>query len=378
MKAARDRGWTGIAGLFILVAALAGLAAHEFSKRENRRAGDRGSLFTGDSSGARALFLVLRAEGLSVEALTRPPTAAMAKGLLLVIDPDATLDESRATEIKAWIGAGGAALVAGEDFGALGTALGVKIRPARERGLGLALPVGTALRLALATGSDAGIDSEEEVTRLAKRSKRTQVAELVSGSGRVLFVADGFCATNGALDLADNAAWWVATSKRLAAGRPVMFLETVHGHLREPSVLEYVTDHGYGAASLQALLVLGAALWLFGARPAPPLAASSLVRRPVAEHAATMAHLYSRGRTERHAVKVALAEMEAWLRRPAWARISARLTAADRAAAELESSKLILAGRGLAEVARPNEDAAFGWIAKAARFRRRFCLDDGE
>ncbi len=378
MKASRERGWLGIAGLVVVAGALAWGAAREFKAREARRVTDRGSIFASDASGTRALFLLLRSEGLAVSALTRPPSVALEKGLLVIIDPGSEMDAKGAARALEWVDAGGAVVVAGEDLGPLGAALDAKVEPPSTRGLGLAMPAKGEKPYAVATGSDAEVKVEGRDQALLRRGKARQAVEFERGRGRVVLIADAFCATNAGLDAADNAPWWVETCRRLAAGRPVMFLETVHGFAREPSIPEYISDRGLGPLALQVLLVVAVALWVVGSRKATPLAPSTLVRRPAAEYAATMAQLYRQGRSEAHAAAVALAELEAWWRRPASTRAFARLDAAHKAAAQQQMDSLATEGRGLAGLARPGEDAVHGWVARAAAFRRSVSGDDRE
>ena len=378
MKASRERGWIGIAGLSVFAVLLAWGAVREFRAREARRKTDRGSIFASDASGTRALFLLLRSEGLPVSPLTRPPTAALEKGLLVVIDPGSEMDTDAAGRVVDWISAGGAAVVAGEHFGPLGVALQAKVSLPTTRSLGLALPTHRADNFALATGSDAEISVEGERDVLLRRNGVAQAVEIEPGIGKAVLLSDVFCATNSGLDAADNASWWVDTCRRLADGRPVMFLETVHGFAREPSIPEYLTDRGLGPLALQALLVTAVLLWLAGSRKAPPLAPSTLIRRPAAEYAATMAQLYRQGRSEAHAAGVALSELEAWWRRPASARAFARLDPPLKAAVLKEIETLASEGRGLTGLARPGEDAVHGWVSRAAAFRRRVTGDDRE
>lgn len=378
MKASRERGWVGIAGLVVVAALLAWGAAREFRAREARRVTDRGSIFASDSSGTRALFLLLKSEGLPVTALTRPPSAALEKGLLVIVDPGTEMDAKGAERALEWVDAGGAVVVAGEDLGPLGKALDAHVVPGPHRGLGLALPARGAKPYAVATGSDAEVKVEGRDEALLRRGKSRQAVEFERGSGRVVLIADAFCATNAGLDAADNGPWWVETCRRLAAGRPVMFLETVHGFAREPSIPEYISDRGFAPLAVQFILVVAVGLWVVGSRKATPLAPSSLVRRPAAEYAATMAQLYRQGRSEAHAATVALAELETWWRRPASTRAFARLDAAQRAAAQEQMESLAAEGRGLAGLARPGEDAVHGWVARAAAFRRSVSGDDRE
>lgn len=379
MKATRERGWLGIAGLAAVAAALAWGAAREFRAREARRVTDRGSVFASDASGTRALFLLLKSEGLAVSPLTRPPSAALEKGLLVIVDPGTEMDAKGAARALEWIEEGGAVLVAGETFGPLGDALDAEVEPPTVRELGLALPAaGVTPRLAMATGSDASIKVLGMDRTLLERGKSRQAVEVAAGAGRAVLVADAFSATNAGIDAADNAAWWVETCRRLAAGRPVMFLETVHGFAREPSIPEYLSDRGLVPLALQAALVAAVALWVVGSRKAPPLAPSTLVRRPAAEYAATMAQLYRQGRSEAHAAAVALAELAAWWRRPSSARALARMDKSGREAAADTMAILEAEGRGLAGLARPGVDAVHGWVARAAAFRRSVSGDDRE
>lgn len=378
MKASRDRGWAGIAGLALVIAALAWGAAREFQAREARQAGDRGSVFTADASGTRGLFLLLRSEGIPVTAMTRPPSEAIEKGLLVILDPAGNVDAEEAGRIKAWVEDGSALLVVGEDLGVYGTQFAARVSPGTTRGIALATPATGEPALAMATGSDAGIEPKPGLRPLLRRGAVTQAAEASPLLGKAVFVSDAFCATNSGLDVADNAAWWVQTVKRLADGRPVMFLETLHGHLREPSIPEYIQDRGYGPFVLQLLLAGLALLWFLGSRPAPPLAPSSLIRRPVAEYAATMAHLYKGGRAEAHAAKVACEELESLRRRPAWSRKMAKLDAKDREAAEKEAEALVAGLTELSGQLRPPEDVVLAWVSRAASLRRKVTGDDND
>ncbi|MEK7467176.1 MAG: DUF4350 domain-containing protein [Planctomycetota bacterium] len=378
MKASPERGWIGIAGLVAFAAILVWGAVREFRAREARGKTDRGSIFSPDASGTRALFLLLRSEGLAVTPMTRPPTAAMEKGLLVVIDPGIEMDKDAAGQVVDWIESGGAVVLAGEYLGALGLALKATSSVPTQRELGLALPTHRSDRFALATGSNSEVTVEGERDVLLRRDSAAQAVELERGQGKAVLLPDAFCATNSGLDMADNASWWVETCRRLSDGRPVMFLETVHGFAREPSIPEYFTDKGLGPFVLQLFLVAGVLVWLLGSRKAPPLAPSMLIRRPAAEYAATMAQLYRQGRSEAHAAGVALSELEAWWRRPASARAFARLDAARKAAVLKEIESLASEGRGLTGLARPGEDAVHGWVSRAAAFRRRVTGDDRE
>ncbi len=180
-------------------------------------------------------------------------------------------------------------------------------------------------------------------------------------------VADTFSASNAGLDAADNVFFYLATSQRLAKGRPVWFLETIHGFEREPGMVEYAAASGWGALLVHGVILVVIACWALGARRAPVLAASMLLRRPAAEYAATIAHLYRRGDGRRHAVRVALAELKRWHESPAFIRAARKAPPTF----EKETEGLIAAGAALAGQRRPAETEAFAWIAKAAALRKK-------
>ncbi|MBI2923217.1 MAG: DUF4350 domain-containing protein [Planctomycetes bacterium] len=377
MKARPDRGWAGLAGLVVLAVLLAWAAAREFEAGESRRKGDRGSLFHAGSSGCRALFLMMKSEGIDARPLTRPVTAGMAPGLLIVVDPGPELSEDDTLAIESWVRGGGGLLLATDRPARLGERFGVTVKRAPGPSTGLALATPGHPRLGLATGGTTEVDGAGEA--LFERAGAAQAIEAEdAGSGRAVVVGDVFSTTNAGLDLADNVFVWLDFARDLSAGRPVWFLETVHGHQREPSVMEYVAQAGWGPAALHLLLVTAFVLWLLGARPAPTLAPSTLVRRAAAEYATTMAHLYRRGAATRHAVAVAAAEFDHWLRRPAWLRSLDTLAPAARTAAETEAATIVQAGEALGKRARPDEGSVHAWIARAGRFKGRFARADHE
>lgn len=375
MKARPERGWAGLAGLVVLAVLLAWAAAREFEAGESRRKGDRGSLFHAGKSGCRALFLMMKSEGIDARPLTRPVTEGMAPGLLIVVDPGSGISEDDTIAIVAWVRAGGSLLLATETHVPLCEPFGATVTKAPARVTGLALAAPGRPRLGMATGGATEVDGPGEV--LFERDGVAQAIEMEDASdGRVVIVGDVFSTTNAGLDLADNVFVWLDLARDLSAGRPVWFLETVHGHQREPSVMEYVGQAGWGPTALQLLLVAAFALWLAGARPAPTLAPSTLVRRAAAEYATTMAHLYRRGAATRHAAAVATAEFDHWLRRPAWPRSLDHLAPAARTAAEAEAAKLVETGDALEKRARPDEGSVHAWIARAGRFKGRFAGAD--
>jgi len=375
MKPARDRGWAGLAGLVALGAALAAGTAAQFREHERQEISDRASIFGADANGARALFLMLRSEGLPAQPLTRPLTPGMEAGLLVVLDPG-TFNPDDARTIREWVAKGNAIIVASDGPSQLVDPFQLTIRGGSSDTLGIAEAANPAWGLRLATHSDSSVRGGGR--SLFARDDASQVQEIPCGDGEAVVIADVFCSTNAGIDAADNVFFWLETVKRLSAGRPVWFLETHHGHMREPAVTEYLGQVGLGPTVLQIILLVACAAWIFGTRPAPVLAPSTLIRRPAAEYAATMAHLYRKGQADRHAVSVARAEFESWLNRPQWTRGLARLTAAERAAAETEALEIGKSGKELAGRSRPGEAAAWTWIARAARFRERFRGSDAE
>lgn len=375
MIARPERGWAGLAGMAILALGLAWAASRLFEQGESRRKGDRGSIFHAGSSGCRALYLMMRSEGLDARPLTRPVTPGMKKGLLVVIDPG-SLGTGANNDLEEWVRDGGALLLASDADIDVAKQWYASIRPGTQA-VGLSFAAEGMPRLAMATGQASRVSAAG--TGLYERNGDFQVIEVHdTGAGRVIVVSDVWSATNAGIDHADNIFVWLTLARQLAGDRPVWFLETVHGHTNEPSVLEYVSQAGWGPAALQLVLAVAFVLWFFGARPAKALAPSSLVRREAAEYAATMAHLYRRGNATKHAAGIAVEDFQAWLRRPAFARAGTRLGPAERASAENEARQLLESGQDLARRPRPDAGAVYHWLSRVGRYKGRFALADAD
>ncbi len=325
--------------------------------------GGAGSVYSGTDAGARGLLLVLKSEGIRAAPLMHAANRATETGLLVILDPP-DVPEDECAAVTAWLERGGSLLLTFKTENRLTRHLGLRVDAGTTAEIGLATPADDAqkrIASGLATAGDASVHG---VTVLFAKNGRPQA--ITQYGGAMVAVSDTFSASNAGLDGADNVFFYLATVKRLAAGRPVWFLETVHGFAREPGMVEYAAGAGWGALLVQIAVVVLVACWAFGARTAPPVPASTLLRRAAAEYAATIAHLYRRGDGRRHAVRVALQELKRWHESAAFAR-AARKAPPDF---EKRTDALIAAGESLAQAARPVEAEAFAWIAKAAALRK--------
>ncbi|NUN50468.1 MAG: DUF4350 domain-containing protein [Candidatus Brocadiae bacterium] len=368
MKAAHERGWVGIAALGVAALAVAWTAAWALSRGEKRRVEDRGSSFGGDAGGTRGLMLMLASEGVRVAPQTRAVTALQEAGVVLVIGGEGALDEAELDGLVDWVAGGGHVVAAVDRSCRLTERFGIEVKGREFRRVRAMALEGEPL--ALETWSGVSLESEES-TDLYGGADGFLVSEIEWGDGWITFVADTWCATNEGIDAGDNILVWIQLVTRHLPGKPVWFLETIHGHLREPGVSEYLVDAGWAPAALHVAFLALIGLWYFGVRPAPVLGVSSLVRRPAAEHAATMAHLYRRGRAERHAVGVLLEHLKTDMARPPWERGLARLEPPERAAAAKEAAALAEEGRLLGLRTRPAEESIRQWASRVARLRGR-------
>ncbi len=374
MNEPRDRGWLGLAASTIVVAVAVLAATMIFREQARRGHGGEGSSYRGDAKGARGLLVMLAREGIDVAARTRPVDSSLNAGLLVVINPQAKFDKEQADAIATWIKHGGSLLVACDETNPLLTACGLGLDTGTDRTLGLAKAVDAEygpVAAAIATSALRGISGG---TALYRRDNHAQAAWTRLGEGRVVAVADTFSCSNAGIDAADNIFFYLEAVRRHASGKPVLFLETHHGFQHEPSISQYFAQVGLGPVLLQLLLLGLLALWVYGARHAPVLAPSTLARRPAAEYAATMAHLYGRGNARAHAVQVAVEELARWRGGMSFRKGLRSVT--DPAVAEKETDDHIATGRALA-TQRPLVLAdAHHWIARAAALKKR--TGDGE
>lgn len=373
MSSPSARRWPAVAVLVTLAASAVFGTLLLFQQRERRGQGGVGSIFRGDKHGDRALFLLLRSQGLRVAPLTRNPSSGLPDGLLVIVNPSDEFEEREAKAIANWVSRGNALLCACVRNGHLPKAFGLDIRAGDQGDLAIARAAAAPydkVAPALATASDGSITGT--LTPLYRQGRATMAADVVHGSGRAVFVADLFSSSNAGLDAADNVFFYLEAARRLAGDRGVWFLETHHGFRREPSVVEFFNRIGLGPALLQLLLLALVAGWAWGARPAPILAPSTLVRRPAAEYATTMAHLYRRGRAQRHAASVVTQELQHWQESPALRATLRRASAPD--AIERELAGLIFIGKNLAG-RNPSLPESQRWMARVASFRRK--VSDG-
>ncbi len=367
-RADRAASWA-LAGVALLVAAG---AAFLFRARDLRGGQAEGSSFLGDPRGARALQLLLRREGWDARPLTRPVSPTLGPGVLVVLEPNTSLGDDDAQRIAAWVRAGGRLVVAGGDPGDLGRLFGIVGGGDASEAPGVAegldgRPFSTP---AIVTRTRRGLNGG---TAAYEREGVVQVATARLDGGRALFVSDAFPFANGGIDAGDNVLF--VLDALAWGGRPetVWFLETFHGYSREPSMLEYGLKSGFGPLLLQLALLAVLGIWAAGARRAPVLGPPVRERRPAAEYAATVAHLYRRSSARRHVVGVARHELERFLESPAFRRAASRRV--DDGLAE-EARALAEQGRRLGDLSMLSEEGARAWIARAATFRRKVTHDD--
>jgi hypothetical protein len=223
----------------------------------------------------------------------RPPAPGET---LVVLDP-AVVDSGEADAIGRWVRAGGRLVTGGtRDASWLD---GILADPPRWRGGGerrsrVLAPGPETARVTVVRSQGAGGWHElGSALPLVGPADRPLAAVAAAGRGTVVLLADASPLQNRLLDAADNAAFGLD----VAGGRPVVFLETVHG---------------YGAAArgfsglpaevrwaLLGLLLAGlVAVWSAGRRFGPPEDAERALPPPRTEYVDALAAALARTASE--------------------------------------------------------------------------------
>ena len=268
MTAQAYNRWTaGIAtGVFVITAGLLASLSNEPSRDSLRQ---RPSTFFTDSSGARALFLVLRQFLPATEQWRRPidflplPGTQEAASTLIVAGPAQPLSNAEAKHLDRWLSAGGQLVLL--------TANGWPLRhrstanddldrePASEKPGGnetLLSRYTPSLRWSKADGFNTGRAAgssipeggislrwrrsflkTEGVKVIAAVSDAPVAVEIPVGRGRIVAIADPAMASNSALRRSDNAVWLVNLAAGWGSGK-ILFDEYHHGFGQKRGTLE--------------------------------------------------------------------------------------------------------------------------------------------
>ncbi|HWK29400.1 MAG TPA: DUF4350 domain-containing protein [Solirubrobacter sp.] len=263
MKDGRVRGTLAIAAGLVAFAVV--LAIVDRLTPEPK--GPPSSSYATAPAGLAAYASVLQRSGIPVRRLRTPVAkrAPRAGETLIVLDPD-VLEPKEAQAIGAWVRAGGRLVAGGaEDASWLDAVLDAPPawRPADAAARGTLVPVTETAGVRAVRAGGSWKDLGAALPAIGPpRAPFLVTAE--AGRGSVALVADATPLQNRALARGDNAALGVA----LAAGRPVAFLETVHG---------YGVARGFGGLPahvrwtlLGLALTALVAIWAVGRRFGPP------------------------------------------------------------------------------------------------------------
>jgi hypothetical protein len=230
--------------------------------------GPTSSSFATSSTGMAAYASLLDHNGVAVSRLTAPIAARTpARGATLVIlDPD-VVEPGEAAAIGRWVRAGGRLLAGGaSDASWLDGVLShpPQWRPVEPETAHPLVPVADTVGVRSVVARDGGGWRRLGATLPILGPKDAPLAVIArDGHGSVVLLADASPLQNRALGVADNAAFGL----NLAAGRPVAFLETVHGYGVRRGLKALPDEVKW---SLLGLLLAGLlALWTAGRRLGP-------------------------------------------------------------------------------------------------------------
>ncbi|MCB0976585.1 MAG: DUF4350 domain-containing protein [Acidimicrobiales bacterium] len=254
--------------------------------------GPTSSTFGTGPDGLAAYSDLLERSGHDVTRLrSRLNTADLPPDATVILADPSSLSESEGVALVRFAGAGGRVVLSGVSTGPLVAALtGVRIESVtEERADRIDVWVPTDL-----TGSAERLEGDEgtrwtdygPLLPLAGVDGKAALLTAPVGKGRIVALADTGPLRNENLARADNAAFGVALAGH---GRPVVFVESVHGFAT--GGLDAVpSGWKWAAAGLAVALVLG--LWAAGTRFGPPEPSARTLRPPRSDYvdavAATM------------------------------------------------------------------------------------------
>jgi hypothetical protein len=250
--------------------------------------GPASSSYATSSAGLAAYASLLAAHGHPVRRLRRPvATAPPPVGdTLVVLDPDA-MEPAEARAIGAWVRRGGRLVAGGAASAWLREVLGRAPRFATGDGGPRATLVPVAETAGVRTVQSVGGGWEQPGGALPAVGPASRPLLLVArrGRGSAALLADPAPLQNRLLGAADDAA--LALNLAGPRGRPVAFLETVHGYGAARGLA------GLPGRVLWMLAGLGlaalAALWAVGRRLGPPEDAERPLPPPRAEYVDALA-----------------------------------------------------------------------------------------
>lgn len=254
--------------------------------------GPGSSAFGTGPDGLAAYSDLLERSGHDVTRLrSRLNTADLPSGATVIVAEPSSLTEPEAVALSRHATSGGRVVLSGASTGPLIAALtGVRIESVtEERADRIDVWVPTDL-----TGT-AGTLEGDEGTRwvdhgpmlpLAGVDGQATLLSTPVGKGRIVALADTAPLRNDNLARADNAAFGLAL---VGGGRPVVFVESVHG-FATGGLSAVPADWKWAAAGLTVALLLG--LWAAGTRFGPPEPSARALRPPRSDYvdavAATM------------------------------------------------------------------------------------------
>jgi hypothetical protein len=280
-----------------------------------------GSTYFTSRDGTRALFLVFRRLGYSVEQRTLPMGDFGSSRLAFVLAPEAPIDpdEVDIDGVTAWVNAGGtlvyAASSADLSSSPIGKAFdfrfvpGMRVAP-EERQVSLSSSYWPATRMAVLGNSSIARSPDDRTFERITVDEDT-LLERPYGNGRVIVVAGAAILSNEVLGKADNALFFSLLAERYGGGVPIVFDEFIHGMGSVEKLLPVA--RGPTTAAI-VLALLSMTLYAIGAgkrigRPSPePMPP----RRSTIEQVTALARLYERTASR----KLALARLGITTPRP--------------------------------------------------------------
>lgn len=298
---------------FAALVVVAGFIAIAYIQGQERRAAmphvDTQSSYDAAPGGYRALYDLLRIEGLRVEQFERH--AANLDGsvdVLIVSDAVFVLPAAEVEAISGWVKAGGTLLLVGRDYRADPALKMVSITSAAKAGDRarpvIAMPFTAGLHAIEGTSADrimfAG--AQRQMPVVADRYGMVAAAYRL-GKGTVVAIADPTLFQNRNLAKADNARFAFDLVTSNAGPRAVVaFEEFSHGHQVEDtvwSVLPTPARAGLAVVLLALLALLIATFFRFG----PVVPQPNDDERTSAEYLSSMAALLARGSATRKALR---------------------------------------------------------------------------
>jgi hypothetical protein len=383
--------------IVVLVLFAAFLAINVFLARDAGRSGlglglaSEPSVYDADSSGAKAVYRILRELGVSVRAWERSWTSPPADGLFVVLAPgmpwQPAPEEKRA--LARWVKSGGRLLVICPDDDALARLLDYHLTPSAEKGFArpAALsPATVAVDEVVVSGPARFAPGGTRVPLVADRAGPALVSYPL-GRGLVIAGSDLSLVNNAGLREEDNALLAVNGIVAAAAGGTVHFDEYHHGHRERAGLLAALGRPPALWVVLQVLLVglllVHRAGRRFGA-PRPLLPAPR--HRAAIEYVSAMAGLYQRAR----ATGLAAAALGEAFRRDlsralglsagsmAGASDESLAVAAERArrGSGREVREALAEARALAAINHPGPRRLLRLARRLEHLRRELCPDD--